>query len=63
MQIPPTCNSTEGSRSTCRRCLKPLTVGSLRLGVRSHIPLFNHTIATQRIPLSKPTTLFVPMFC
>ena len=47
--FPLPCNSTEGSRSTCRRCLKPLTVGSLRLGVRSHIPLFNHAITMHRI--------------
>lgn len=41
---------TEGSRSTCRRCLKALPPGSIRLGVRSHIPLFNHTVVSWHHP-------------
>ena len=35
-----------GAVSTCRRCLRPIAAGSLKLGVRSHIPLFNHTVVS-----------------
>lgn len=43
-------HGTEGARSTCRRCLKPVLPGSMRLGVRSHIPLFNHTVVSWHHP-------------
>jgi hypothetical protein len=40
---------TDGARSTCRRCLKPCGQG-MRLGVRSHVPLFNHTVISWHHP-------------